>query len=296
MLIAVAMLACTGCASTHPGHVTESPVPTPHEPPPAAEGPYIDVGDVGRSVEGRPLVLHTFGRGTCDLFVLGGIHGNEPGSAVVCEELVKYLRANPGALMGRSVAVLSAANPSGLARRLRTNKNLVDLNRNFPASNWQKTRKTGFYGGAVAGSEPETQAMLDVLERLRPQSIISVHAMAQPCNNYDGPGAHLAQLMSLTNGYPVRPNMGYPTPGSLGTWAGVDRQIPIVTLELPARQRGEDGWKDNREALLAAIHRATPDNAVTALISPSPGTPGEGRGEGSMENREQRAVSGRPSP
>jgi hypothetical protein len=60
--------------------------------------------------------------------------------------------------------------------------------------------------------------------------------------------------------------MGYPTPGSLGTWAGVDRQIPIVTLELPARQRGEDGWKANREALLAAIHRGPtdPSRAVTA--------------------------------
>jgi protein MpaA len=199
--------------------------------------------------------------------------------------------------MGRCVAVLPAANPDGLARRLRTNKNLVDLNRNFPASNWQKTRKTSFYGGAAPASEPETQAMLDVLERLRARAIISVHAMAQPCNNYDGPAGHLARLMSVTNGYPVRPNMGYPTPGSLGSWAGVDRQIPIVTLELPARQRGEDGWKDNREALLAAIDRgATPDGAVTALISPSPGTPGEGRGEGSVKNREQRAVWGRPSP
>jgi protein MpaA len=211
-------------------------------------------------------VLHVFGRGTCDLLVVGGIHGNEPGSEIVCAELVKHLRANPAALMGRTVAVLPAANPDGLTRRLRTNKNLVDLNRNFPASNWKKTRKGGFYGGAVAASEPETQAMLDVLERLRPRAIISVHAMAQPCNNYDGPAGHLAQLMSVSNGYPVRPNMGYPTPGSLGTWAGVDRQIPIVTLELPARQRGEDGWKDNREALLAAIHRGATKNsgAVTA--------------------------------
>src|SRR5215217_6179490 len=182
MLIAVALLVCTGCASTHAGLATKSPARTAPQPAPAAEAPYIEVAEVGRSVEGRPLVLHTFGRGTCDLFVLGGIHGNEPGSAVVCEELVNYLRTNPAALMGRSVAVLPAANPDGLTRRLRTNKNLVDLNRNFPASNWKKTRKGGFYGGAVAASEPETLALLEVLERLRPRAIVSVHAMAQPCN------------------------------------------------------------------------------------------------------------------
>jgi protein MpaA len=212
-------------------------------------------------------VLHVFGRGTCDLLVVGGIHGNEPGSAIVCEELVKYLRENPAALMGRCAAVLPAANPDGLARRLRTNKNLVDLNRNFPASNWQRTRKTGFYGGGAAVSEPETLAMLDVLKYLRPRAIISVHAMAQPCNNYDGPAGRMAELMSVTNGYPVRPNIGYATPGSLGSWAGVDRQIPIVTLELPARQKGEDGWKDNREALLAAIDRGTTDPSGAATAS-----------------------------
>ena len=266
MLLTLALLPATGCASPRrpaaapPPALERPPVVATPSAPPAAVEPYVETTEIGRTVEGRPLVMHVFGRGTCDLFVVGGIHGNEPGSAVVCEELVKHLRSNPAALMGRTVAVLPAANPDGLARRLRTNKNLVDLNRNFPASNWKKTRKGGLYGGAVAASEPETQAMLDVLERLGPRAIISVHAMAQPCNNYDGPAEALAQLMSMTNGYPVRPNMGYPTPGSLGTWAGVDRQIPIVTLELPAKQRGEDGWTDNRYALLAAIDRNTPES------------------------------------
>jgi protein MpaA len=264
MLIALALLSSTGCAVGH-GAVAARPLARPTASP-SPDIPYVEATEVGRSVEGRPLVLHEFGRGTCDLLVVGGIHGNEPGSAVVCEELVKYLQADPAALMGRCVAVLPAANPDGLASRLRTNKNLVDLNRNFPASNWQKTRKTSFYGGDAPASEPETQAMLDMLARLGPRAIISVHAMAQPCNNYDGPAEPLAQRMSVTNGYPVRSNIGYPTPGSLGSWAGVDRQIPIVTLELPARQPGQEGWKDNREALLAAIDRgaSNPPGAVTA--------------------------------
>ena len=26
--------------------------------------------------------------------------------------------------------------------------------------------------------------------------------------------------------------MGYPTPGSFGTWAGIEKEIPTITLEL----------------------------------------------------------------
>jgi len=36
-----------------------------------------------------------------------------------------------------------------------------------------------------------------------------------------------------TAGYFIRPQIGYPTPGSLGSWLGIDRGIPILTLELP---------------------------------------------------------------
>jgi protein MpaA len=59
--------------------------------------------------------------------------------------------------------------------------------------------------------------------------------------------------MARHNGYPASPNIGYPTPGSLGSYAGVDRQIPTITLELPRNVSGAQAWADNRAALLAAI-------------------------------------------
>ena len=65
--------------------------------------------------------------------------------------------------------------------------------------------------------------------------------------------------MGRHNGYPVTATMGYPTPGSLGSWAGIDRQIPIVTLELPREQPGHEAWVTNREALLAAIREGVPE-------------------------------------
>ena len=94
----------------------------------------------------------------------------------------------------------------------------------------------------------------------KPEWIISIHSIARGkhCNNYDGPARWLAEAMYRHNGYPVTATMGYPTPGSLGSWAGIDKQIPIVTLELPREDPGMSAWMQNRDALLAAIASRKP--------------------------------------
>lgn len=269
--LAAPWMACLllGCAANHPSHpLTARPAaPTGVAPEPtAAVGPASRPADayaprvieLGRSVEDRPLTLYVFGddsadRGERPVLILGGIHGNEPTSAGVCRELIALLTARHELWAGRCVAILPDANPDGLARRLRTNTRLVDLNRNFPAANWERTRRSSFYGGDAPATEPETRALVDLLERLKPSRIVSVHSMARPCNNFDGPAEGLAAVMAGHNGYPVRDSIGYPTPGSLGSFAGVDRRIPTITLELPARQPTPLSWAQNREALLAAI-------------------------------------------
>ncbi len=50
--------------------------------------------------------------------------------------------------------------------------------------------------------------------------------------NYDGDGKNIAEEISDIIRYPVEANIGYPTPGSFGTWAGVEKGIPTITLEL----------------------------------------------------------------
>jgi murein peptide amidase A len=256
------LLAC-GCATESRPAVPTRPTTTQLAASPATAPAPIATRpaaprtlEMGRSVEGRPLTLYLFGDDRASsgtTLILGGIHGNEPTAAGVCRELVALLTASPDLWAGRSVAILPEANPDGLARKLRTNANLVDLNRNFSARNWQKTRRSGFFGGDAPDSEPETQALVSLLDRLRPARIVSVHAMWQPCNNFDGPAVALAGSMSEHNGYPVRASIGYPTPGSLGSYAGADRQIPTITLELPANHPTARSWNNNREALLAAI-------------------------------------------
>ena len=212
--------------------------------------------ELGKSVEGRSIHMHVFGGGRSATLIFAAIHGDERNTAVVANALIRYLRENPSARGGRPVAVIPMANPDGYARKTRTNANRVDLNRNFPADNWRPGRLRGrHFGSTHAASEPETQVIIRAVETLRPKRVISIHNAGGGgyCNNYDGPAESLARLMHGLNGYPVKASIGYPTPGSFGSWAGVDAGIPVVTLELPRSASGSAAWEANREALLAAI-------------------------------------------
>ena len=42
----------------------------------------------------------------------------------------------------------------------------------------------------------------------------------------------LAEKISEITGYPVQKDIGYPTPGSFGTYSGVERDIPTITVEM----------------------------------------------------------------
>jgi len=232
----VCVLALLGCMGDGPAHRATRLVA---ETPPA-----------GVSVEGRAIECRAFGYGSQAVLIVGGIHGNEPASAVLARGLCAYLDAHPQAARGRQVLVVPAANPDGLARATRANARGVDLNRNFATANWGR-------GAHAAGpepmSEPATRFIAGLIRRYRPAAIVQIH---QPlaCVDWDGPASALAAAMARLAGLPAR-KLGA-RPGSLGSYAGVDRRIPTVTLELPrTATRLDEGavWDRYGEALLAAV-------------------------------------------
>ncbi len=215
--------------------------------------------ELGRSVKGVPLTLEVFGDGPDRILIFGGIHGSEPTSAALATKLADHLRVNWDLFAGKTIAILAEANPDGLARRSRTNANGVDLNRNFPAKNWRRSRRGGRQYGSTPASEPESRAVIQAVELVRPHRIVAIHSIrrGRHCNNFDGPALGLARSMANFNGYPVKATMGYPTPGSFGSWAGVDRRLPTITLELPNHLSGRQCWSDNADALLALLRART---------------------------------------
>lgn len=155
--------------------------------------------------------------------------------------------------------MVPVVNPDGYARRQRRNAAKVDLNRNMPTECWMESpRRSRYYGGPSPASEPETRALIRFIERLQPAWIISLHSITleRQCNNYNGPARALARKLSAINGYPVNSDIGYPTPGSLGAWAGAERGIPTVTLELPSTTSRQRDWRVNFPALMRIIEGA----------------------------------------
>jgi predicted deacylase len=222
---------------------------------------------IGTSVRGTPIMMEVIGDGGQQvpaLLVLGGTHGDEGNSSELALLLAEHLRSHPELAAGRRIAIAAAVNPDGLAIGSRYNAHRVDLNRNFPSANWSRSSSSG----PQAASEPETRAVIEAIDTLRPACIVSIHSIiGPPCNNYDGPGQSMAEAMSRLNQYPAKATIGYPTPGSLGNWAGVDRSIPTITLELPRNLSGADAWERNREALLWVVAHATITSSPTRSSS-----------------------------
>lgn len=122
-------------------------------------------------------------------------------------------------------------NPDGMQLGKRTNANGVDLNRNFPTQNWEYTARDEFFGGERPASEIETRFVMEIIEEYKPSLILTLHAPFKVVN-YDGDAKEISEKISKIINYPVEESIGYPTPGSFGTYAGIENKIPTITLEL----------------------------------------------------------------
>lgn len=158
------------------------------------------------------------------VLVIGCVHGDEPQGKHLINE---YLVLNPDS----RIVFIPCLNPDGVEAKTRVNSRGVDLNRNFPTKNWELTERNEFFGGETPASEVETRFLADFIEKMKPKLILTLHAPYKIVN-YDGRAEEIAQKISEIINYPVEPSIGYPTPGSFGTWAGMEREIPTITLEL----------------------------------------------------------------
>ena len=205
-----------------------------------------------KSVEGRNIYLLDLGEGEKITLIFGAFHGNELLSGELVYRFSEYLHDEMRQKLDCKVILVPIVNPDGLIRGKRTNANDVDINRNFPTENWSQTfRSKSHFPGSNPGSEPETRAVIQLLKSYPPDRIISIHTPLTMVN-FDGPAHDLANRMSKWNGYPVQGDIGYPTPGSFGTYAGIEKNIPTITLELGV-ESFKKVWQKNRNALLEAL-------------------------------------------
>jgi len=183
------------------------------------------------------------------VLLIGVFHGDEPEGEYLIDKLMQDMEEDPGLIGYNRVLIIPCLNPDGKQRKTRGNSNGIDLNRNFPTQNREGcTTEDRYNCGEVPASEVETSFIMDIVEEYKPDRILAFHS---PYNviNYDGPADEISEKMSKLSGYPVQVDIGYPTPGSFGTYAGKERNIPVITLELPGQGDPDNMWADNRKAL-----------------------------------------------
>ena len=212
--------------------------------------------ELGRSVEGRAIRIREIGSGSRRVIWVGGIHGDETEGSVATDELPAAFASRPGLGDLVRLIIVEDINPDGRAQGTRGNAHGVDLNRNYPASNFER----GDGRGPAALSEPEARALHDLIVETDPHLVVVAHSWGAASDrppraiNFDGPAEHLAAAFSRLSGYPVVPSTAiHGTPGSLGSFVGVDRRIPILTIEFAKGQNPERCWDETREAILAVI-------------------------------------------
>jgi hypothetical protein len=218
----------------------------------------------GFSINQRPLVIKEHrparastanGGNDFRVLIMGGIHGDEYSSiSILFKWLGLFARdGSEGAFHWRFAPLV---NPDGLldgSQARRQNANGVDLNRNFPSHDWNDTavrywqESTGSnprrFPGDSAGSEPEVRWIVQQIEEFQPHVIVSVHAPYHLLD-FDGPAQAPTKIGEL-----YLHQLGV-YPGSLGNFAGLNRRIPVVTLELPSAgimppaEQIELMWKD----------------------------------------------------
>jgi murein peptide amidase A len=187
------------------------------------------------SVLGYPIDLYEFGENTeHKVLIIGGIHGNEKEGVEFADSLGSMLKNIPPDSLKIKFYIVPLLNPDGYALSLRQNANLIDLNRNFPTGDFAAgDKRSRYYGGETPASEPETRYVMALMDSLRPVILIMLHTPYK-CVNYDGAQPEKAQALARKLGISFRDEIGYATPGSIGTYYGRERGIDVITLELPA--------------------------------------------------------------
>jgi hypothetical protein len=182
---------------------------------------------------------------------IGGIHGDEPEGSVMTAELPAAFEA-AGLAESVTLTILEDANPDGRAAGTRGNANGIDVNRNFPARNFDTADPSN---GGQPLSEPEARAVVKTVDRIAPALILVAHSwVGRQFINFDGPAREIANRFSEASGLPVEESSSFaPTPGSLGSYFGRDRGISVLTVEILKGSDPTAAWNQLRPALLQAI-------------------------------------------
>ncbi|HWB75927.1 MAG TPA: M14 metallopeptidase family protein [Nannocystaceae bacterium] len=262
----------------------------------AAEHPeLVQLSVIGGSVEGRPILALRIGGQQPDavpMLVNGAQHAREWIAAMVPICIADRVTSDPKLrelLATTELWVVPVVNPDGYQyswssdrywRKNRREGHGVDLNRNFGVAfggaGSSGERRSQIYRGPYAFSEPETQALRDLVKRESIAVHIDFHAYGQlllhpwsytaaPAkerDRYAAIGDKLASAIYAQHGQRYTIKAGaqlYPAAGTMSDWVHGEGNAVSFTIEL--RPKGGSGF-----VLPPQQIRPTCDEALAAVL------------------------------
>lgn len=207
---------------------------------------------IGRTALEKPILAHFWNqKSKVNILMLGGVHGDETeGVTGALGVLDKIFDNYPFKF---NFILIPCLNVDGLFAKTRQNANGVDLNRNLPTKDWSpEFTKFRYYPGKKPLSEPENQALIKILTDNKFNFIFTLHSW-KPMLNTNGDCSQIVDVLHEMTGYKIVPDIGYPTPGSLGAYGSNDNNIPTLTYEFEKGMDQDEIIKTHVPALMKAL-------------------------------------------
>jgi protein MpaA len=160
--------------------------------------------------------------------VIGVIHGDEQAGVAIVDRL-----ASSPVPPGIDLWLVTSMNPDGQAVPQRGNARGVDLNRNFP-DGWGPIGGPGDgqYAGTRPASEPETQAIVALVDQLHPELTIFYHQDLNRLSPGSGLEGRLKERYATLTGLPIARITGGTYTGVAATWVRHTTGHPAFIVEL----------------------------------------------------------------
>ncbi|MDD5770356.1 MAG: M14 family zinc carboxypeptidase [Candidatus Gracilibacteria bacterium] len=233
---------------------------------------------LGKTKFGNEIKLYIFGNGDEKILYFGGMHGNEIGTVKLMNKWINFLSKNEGLIpKSKQIFIINCLNVDGYNLAVKNpdyfgggsigkpNSNNIDLNRNFPTSNWQSKAKMFILGkyiaiscGKYGGSEIETKTILNIAKSENIKTIYEFHnCRGNVMANFRPASDKKALEYVKKSGFKLFSKSDWDKldnlhkTGSICLW-GYENDIDIIEIENITRYSSER--RKNKQALINSLY------------------------------------------
>ena len=230
---------------------------------------------LGSSVKNKSIDCYQIGQSNKKIVFVSCMHGNEVGTVKLAYKLINFLYEQKDC-SDFTFYIVPSLNHDGLkvainnpdyahgGRVGRFNANNVDLNRNFPTSDWQResvwsygkdySRKDQVFCGQAPGSEPEIKSLCNFIKDQEIEVLFSFHNAGQDVmGNNNELSQKLIKIYSENTGFRLVDEDAWQKMSQTGTAKKWCDENNVAYVEVEGSNRWGSDWSRQKEAIVQVL-------------------------------------------